>query len=231
MKIGVFAYNFKHWKTQVGLFNLCMSGNKPDVIFASDPVDLNFYRSKIRVSPKDQFLWHPREIANYFGIDYRVVVHNSEETSDLVKSYNLDVGVILGARILKPVAFRSFKLGVINMHPGVLPENRGLDNLKWAILKNLPQGVTSHLIDEKIDRGLLLIRKEITVYKDDTLVDLHVRIQNLEQSMMIESLDFLKNREEELPSLEKGSYHKSVPEEMEKTLMEKFKEYKNMRGV
>ena len=84
---------------------------------------------------------------------------------------------------------------------------------------------------EKIDRGLLLIRKEITVYKDDTLVDLHVRIQNLEQSMMIESLDFLKNREEELPSLEKGSYHKSVPEEMEKTLMEKFKEYKNMRGV
>ena len=231
MKIGVFAYNFKHWKTQVGLFNLCMSGNKPDVIFASDPVDLNFYRSKIRVSPKDQFLWHPREIANYFGIDYRVVVHNSEETSDLVKSYNLDVGVILGARILKPVAFRSFKLGVINMHPGVLPENRGLDNLKWAILKNLPQGVTSHLIDEKIDRGLLLIRKEITVYKDDTLVDLHVRIQNLEQSMMIDSLDFLKNREEELPSLEKGSYHKSVPEEMEKTLMEKFKEYKNMRGV
>ena len=231
MKIGVFAYNFKHWKTQVGLFNLCMSGNKPDVIFASDPVDLNFYRSKIRVSPKDQFLWHPREIANYFGIDYRVVVHNSEETSDLVKSYNLDVGVILGARILKPVAFRSFKLGVINMHPGVLPENRGLDNLKWAILKNLPQGVTSHLIDEKIDRGLLLIRKEITVYKDDTLVDLHVRIQNLEQSMMIDSLDFLKNREEELPSLEKGSYHKSVPEEMEKTLMEKFEEYKNMRGV
>ena len=49
--------------------------------------------------------------------------------------------------------------------------------------------------------------------------------------MMIESLDFLKNRAEELPSLEKGSYHKSVPEEMEKTLMEKFKEYKNMRGV
>lgn len=231
MKIGVFAYNFKHWKTQVGLFNLCMSGNKPDVIFAADPVDLSFYRSKIRVSPKDQFLWHPREIANYFGIDYRVVAHNSEETSDLVKSYSLDVGVILGARILKPVAFRSFKLGVINMHPGVLPENRGLDNLKWAILKNLPQGVTSHLIDEKIDRGLLLMRKEITVYKDDTLVDLHVRIQNLEQSMMIESLDFLKNREEELPSLEKGSYHKSVPEEMEKTLMEKFKEYKNMRGV
>ena len=56
MKIGVFAYNFKHWKTQVGLFNLCMSGNKPDVIFAADPVDLSFYRSKIRVSPKDLVL-------------------------------------------------------------------------------------------------------------------------------------------------------------------------------
>jgi hypothetical protein len=29
MKIGVFAYNFKHWKTQMGLFNLYMNNLKP----------------------------------------------------------------------------------------------------------------------------------------------------------------------------------------------------------
>lgn len=231
MKIGVFAYNFKHWKTQAGLFNLCMSGNKPNIIFAAEPVELNFYRSKTRTSPRDQFLWHPRDIAKYFGIDFEVVVHNSDETASLVKRYDLDVGVILGSRILKPVAFRAFKLGVINMHPGILPENRGLDNLKWAILKNLPQGVTCHLIDEKIDRGFLLLQKEIQVYKDDTLVDLHLRIQNLEQSMMIESLELLQTRREELTVLEKGTYHKSVPEEDEKVLSTAFEKYKNLRGV
>ena len=47
MKIGVFAYNFKHWKTQAGIQNLCMAGYKPEVVLAADPVKLNFYQSKI----------------------------------------------------------------------------------------------------------------------------------------------------------------------------------------
>ena len=81
MKIGVFAYNFPHWKTQAGIHNLCISGNKPDVVFSADPVDLNFYKSRIRVSAKDLFLWHPKDLCEYYGIDYVVVEHNSEQTS------------------------------------------------------------------------------------------------------------------------------------------------------
>ena len=42
----------------------------------------------------------------------------------------------LGARILKPSAFSPFRKGVMNMHPGILPDNRGLDTIKWAILNN-----------------------------------------------------------------------------------------------
>jgi hypothetical protein len=57
LKIGVFAYNFKHWKTQAGIQNLCISGFKPEIIFAADPVELKFYKSKIRIAPKDLFLW------------------------------------------------------------------------------------------------------------------------------------------------------------------------------
>ena len=134
MNIGVFAYNFPHWKTQEGINNLIISGNKPKVIFAADPVKLNFYKSKIRITPKDLYLTHPKEIARQHGIDYKIVTHNSEETKNLVKEYNLDLGIILGARILKPIAFENFTIGVLNMHPGLLPENRGLDNIKWVIL-------------------------------------------------------------------------------------------------
>ena len=227
MKIGVFAYNFEHWKTQQGIINLCMAGYKPSVVFAADPVNLSFYKSKIRVSPKDQFLWHPKEIAEHYGIDYKVVVHNSQETADAVKEHSLDLGVILGSRILKPIAFERFNLGVINMHPGILPENRGLDNLKWAILKGYEQGVTSHLIDSKIDRGLLLERESINVYADDTLVDLHIRIQNLEQKLMISSIRKLEREgKESLASLPEGNYYKSVTPGLEETLMEKFESYK-----
>lgn len=99
------------------------------------------------------------------------------------------------------------------MHPGILPDNRGLDNLKWAIIKDLDQGVTTHLIDSKIDRGRLINRQKIKIYKDDTLIDIHMRLQALEQKMMIDSIELL-HEENSLQSLELlgegDSYHSSV---------------------
>ena len=113
------------------------------------------------------------------------------------------------------------------MHPGILPQNRGLDNLKWGILKGYEQGVTSHLIDAKIDRGLLIEKETISVYEDDTLVDLHVRIQNLEQKIMISSIKKLENEgKENLLVLPEGNYYKSVTPDLEEILMQKFELYK-----
>jgi phosphoribosylglycinamide formyltransferase-1 len=234
MKIGIFAYNFKHWKTQAGIQNLCMAGYKPEVIFAADPVELKFYQSKIRISPKDLFLWHPKELSDFYSIDYRVVKHNSEETAAIVKEKSLDLGIILGARILKPIAFKEFSIGVMNMHPGILPQNRGLDNVKWAIIDKKPQGVTTHLINDKIDRGLQILQEKITIYEDDTLLDIHLRLQNLEQKLMIDSVSFLTQPSAKLKTLEKGTYYKNVPMDMEKEIIQTFddykKEFKNGKG-
>jgi len=146
----------------------------------------------------------------------------------------LDVGVILGARILKPIAFQNFSIGVLNMHPGILPENRGLDTLKWAIIDDIPQGATAHLIDNKIDRGLLVKKQEINIYKDDTLLDINLRIQHLKQKLMINSLAQLEEFHKwgglshiNFPELEKGKYHSSIPKEIEVDLHLKFENYKN----
>lgn len=234
MKIGIFAYNFKHWKTQAGIQNLCMAGYKPEVIFAADPIELKFYQSKIRMSPKDLFLWHPKELSDFYSIDYRIVKHNSEKTAAIVKEKSLDLGIILGARILKPIAFKEFSIGVMNMHPGILPQNRGLDNVKWAIIDKKPQGVTTHLINDKIDRGLQILQEKITIYEDDTLLDIHLRLQNLEQKLMIDSVSFLTQPSARLKTLEKGTYYKSVPMDIEKEIIQMFddykKEFKNGKG-
>lgn len=228
MNIGVFAYNFPHWKTQEGINNLILHGYKPKVILAADPVKLNFYQSKVRIAPKDLYLIHPQDIAKVHNIDYHVVVHNSQTTSDLVEKYNLDLGIILGARILKPIAFEKFKIGVLNMHPGILPENRGLDNIKWAVINNHPQGVTTHLIDDKIDRGKLIDKQTIKIYKDDTLMDFHIRVQNLEQKMMIEALESIPSTKK-FKELDTGNYYKSVPSEIECELNNYLDKYKNQK--
>ncbi len=233
MKIGVFAYNFHHWKTQSGIINLILSDKKPDIIFAANKVDLNFYKSKIRTSPKDLFLHHPKKIAQHYGIEYRVARHNSEEVRDEIIKKELDLGIILGARILKPIAFSSFKTGVLNMHPGILPENRGLDTIKWAIINKIDQGVTSHLIDEKIDRGRIIDTDTIKIYKDDTLVDIQIRIQNLEQKMMLDAIEMLETETnvKQLTKAERGHYNRSMPPHIEQDLIKNFKEYKSIFGV
>ena len=226
MNIGIFAYNFPHWKTQEGINNLIINSYKPKLILAADPVKLNFYQSKVRITPKDLYLAHPKDIAKVHNIDYHVVVHNSQTTSDLVEQYDLDLGIILGARILKPIAFEKFKIGVLNMHPGILPENRGLDNVKWAVINNHPQGVTTHLIDNKIDMGRFIDKQTIKIYGDDSLMDFHIRIQNLEQKMMIEALKLIPSIKN-FKKLDVGNYYKAVPEEIEKDLDKYLTKYKN----
>jgi len=233
MKLGIFTYNFKHWKTQEGIFNLIMSNMKPDVMIAAEPEKLNFDTppSKFRVSQKDLYLNHPKDIAEKFDINYYVSKHNSEQTKDIIQKHNLDLGIILDARILKNICIKSFNIGVLNMHPGILPVNRGLDNIKWAIEDNISQGVTAHLIDSKIDKGFMVEREEIKIYKDDTLIDINSRIQNLEQKLMISSIKIIKERgSENLEELGKGKYNKHIPWELEENLMQKFEEYKNARS-
>lgn len=227
LKIGVFAYNFEHKKTQEGLVHLFLNRYQVSCILAADPVELKFYQSKIRVTPKGLRFMHPKDIAERLNMPYYVVGHNSAECETLIKRYKLDVGIILGARILSDRIIDSFKIGVLNMHPGLLPQNRGLDNLKWAILNGLKQGVSCHFIDKKIDRGRLIIQKEIPVYKDDTLLDINLRLQNMEQISMIESLRMIESGKNNFPEVEEGNYFGAVPEDLESVLLEKFVEYKN----
>jgi len=229
MKIGVFAYNFKHKKTQDGLLNLFLNGYKVDCVLAADWRKLNISRSEIRISPKDLHHVHPKKIAERLNIPYHVVEHDSNECEELIKNYDLDVGIILGARILKKNIISGFNIGVINLHPGLIPQNRGLDNIKWAILKGFEQGVTIHFITEEIDFGPIIIQRKIKIYEDDELLDIYLRITNLEQALMIESLKILESgeRDFEIPK-EEGNYFKAVPYEKEKNLFKKFEEYKKM---
>ena len=236
IRIGAFIYSFPHWKTQNGLFNLCFKKYKPALALAADSVKLNFYQSKIRTSTKGLFLQDGKSLCEFYDIPYYNTKHNSDECIDIIKRNKLDLGIILGARILSKEVIDSFKIGIINMHPGILPQNRGLDNIKWSVFKNYPIGVSAHFINEKIDMGELITQRNIEVLPDDEFLDLCVRNQNLEQGLMIESLDKIKKEGSKLRTskLSSGNYHKAVNPEIEKHLYEHVTIYKRrhlLRGL
>jgi phosphoribosylglycinamide formyltransferase-1 len=233
-RVGIFAYDFEHWKTQAGILNLVFNDFKPAAILGAPWEELSVEKSSIRIAPKGQHLLHPRKIAEVLNILYYTVGHNSEQAANIIRAHNLDLGIILGARILKNEIIEAFKYGIINLHPGLLPENRGLDNIKWAIMTGMDNGASLHFIDHRVDMGRLVDQETIPIFQDDTLMDLHIRVQGLEQKLMINAVRGFENRGiyiSQYKELDKGHYFKAMPADVERTLQAKFVYYKRERAA
>ena len=156
-----------------------------------------------------------------------VANHNSKEALEFYNKIKPNFGVILGARILSRKVIDSFSEGIINFHPGVLPENRGLDNLKWAIYNNLPQGVTTHLIDENIDVGFEIIKELLEIDTEDTLFDINSKLFDLQMDHLrkLISKNFNITTKKSLVSHNKSQ--KAVSDEIDDKVLLLFQEYKN----
>jgi dTDP-4-amino-4,6-dideoxyglucose formyltransferase len=83
----------------------------------------------------------------------------------------------------------------INIHPGFLPDTRGVYPGVFSILFGLRAGVTIHIMTSEIDVGPVLIREEIRVEKTYNSSDLYSEILKLEKEMMIKYLDSIINDE------------------------------------
>ena len=69
-------------------------------------------------------------------------------------------------QILKAPVIDIPQLGVLNIHPGYLPDYRGAMCYFWSLLHKKPYaGVSVHWIDEGIDTGALLARKRIPLQR------------------------------------------------------------------
>lgn len=83
----------------------------------------------------------------------------------------------------------------INVHPGFNPYNRGWYPQVFGILNRYPVGVTIHEIDEQLDHGPIIVRRQLPVHDWDTSLDIYTRIQRLEVELLREYLPVLLSGE------------------------------------
>lgn len=223
-KIAVFAYNFPHKKTQDFLLRMFLEGIKIDCIFAADPVELNIPKSTIRSKIRSSECVHPRKIAERLGIDYFVMPHDSKELINLAKARDINFAVITGARVLKSEIIKAFPLGILNFHPGLIPEARGLDAMLWSIYKDVPLGVTAHLIDEKVDAGLIISKEIIKIYKDDSIFDLSERLYEKQINMLVPAI-FLALEKKYIATEISVPYNRKMSPEIEREVSNILPEY------
>ena len=235
MKFAIFGYDFPHWKTERGLLNLAIGGFKPSAVFLQGFKELGQWSPWMKSTPHYRNLNEPANVCIALGLKTFQVDHDNEEVVSMIRAEGFDFGIVLGARILQKQTIEAFKYGVINVHPGILPENRGLDNMKWAINKGLKQGITIHWINEYVDRGALLIAKSVPVYVDDNLVTLHQRIQEIELYELVKLLQEFAQKGIKEPKdctqLGKGELHSLMPRAEELSLPLTFAKYKQEVAV
>lgn len=115
----------------------------------------------------------------------------------------------------------------INSHPGFIPDVRGLDALKWAIIEDKPIGCTTHLLGKEIDAGLVIERKEVPIYSGDTFHALAMRVYEHEIQMLVDAIEKVEDAKEYFPG-GNNIVHKRMPHEIEMGLIQKFEARKKL---
>jgi methionyl-tRNA formyltransferase len=114
---------------------------------------------------------------------------NSEKTLEILRREKIDL--IINARtrsIFRAPVLETPRLGCVNIHHGLLPEQRGLMCDFWAHAERLPSGFSLHEMTRKIDDGSVLRRVEVPRSKSSYLEYLE-RASLLELAMI---RDFLR---------------------------------------
>lgn len=229
-KLMLFAYDFSHKKTQDFLFRLAVEGYKLKYCIAAPWKKLNIKSSSIRVDQKHSGLVHPRKICEYLNIKYLSLEHDSREVIDFIKKNPVDLYIISGARILSKEVIEACQGKILNIHPGLLPDVRGLDTFLWSIILKKPLGISAHLITSKIDSGLLIYKEKLPVYKDDSAFDITLRLLEYQSDILIKALKKLEEGKEIQEDLSKyeNSYHTKMDPKLEKKALQNLKEWIGM---
>jgi hypothetical protein len=147
-----------------------------------------------------------------FMRDIRLALVRDRPALERLEISNRTLGISCGFGLIFTDEFiKKHDPGIINIHFGKLPEYRGRHPLSFAMLNNdWTIGVTAHLIDERIDQGVLLAESSIRRSLRDNINDLHERIiSNALPQLLPEAVKKSESTEGLLP-IPEGCYHKSL---------------------
>jgi len=94
---------------------------------------------------------------------------NSPKVAETLRQLGVDLGVVLGTRILKRSTFSVPRLGSVNLHKGKVPEYRGQPAGFWEIFDGQAEaGITVHFVDEGLDTGDVVGEAVVRIHRKDT---------------------------------------------------------------
>jgi len=109
-----------------------------------------------------------------------------------LKNIEPDIIVVIAFKILPKEIFDIPKIAIFNIHPSLLPKYRGAAPINWTIINGEKEtGLTSFLIQEKIDTGDILFQNKYDIPNGFTAGDLYDFLMPEAAKMTIETCRLL----------------------------------------
>ncbi len=119
---------------------------------------------------------------------------NTPESLAILGALRPDVIVVVAyGQILKPALLALPPLGCINVHGSLLPKFRGAAPIQWAVaLGEQVTGVTTMFLNERMDAGDMILKRELTIAGDDTGGTLHDKLAAVGADALAETMALLR---------------------------------------
>ncbi len=110
-----------------------------------------------------------------------------------IKKIEPDIIVVVAFRMLPEIIWSIPKKGTFNLHSSLLPNYRGAAPMNHAIINGEKEsGITTFMLDNKIDTGKILFRKKIDITDDMNVGDLHDKLMIMGADLVLKTVDALE---------------------------------------
>jgi hypothetical protein len=113
---------------------------------------------------------------------------NGAHCFDAIRSSQPDLILCCGFdQLVKRRVFEVPAVGAINIHPSLLPRNRGPDPVFWALSRGDEVGLSAHYMNERFDEGDIVLSKTCETTREsvlDTMVDLMREVPSLLKELL-----------------------------------------------
>ena len=129
-----------------------------------------------------------------FAIEKNIPVLQPEKISnikEILENLNPDLFCLVAyGEILPKEILRIPKMGSINVHASLLPKYRGAAPIQWAVINGeKTTGVTTMYMDEGMDTGDIILKKEVEIGKDETTGELWDRLSKIGGNLLVETVE------------------------------------------
>jgi len=160
---------------------------------------------------------------------YFVESHNSKKFQNLVEVLNISCLLnVYTPRKISSDLIRLMRNGIVNIHPGVLPEYRGCTAVEWAILNDEKVGNTAHFMDEGYDTGPIIRSETYEFSLGDDYQSIRTQVYKsgciLAGQVLASIQDSdLRPRDAKVQNHDKAKYWRPIPDDKMQTMLRKLK--------